>query len=93
MEQLRGIYNGSIGNWAQVGGPDLPITLYGRLNTSGTYIFFQEHVLQNGPYAPAMIQLVGNSAILNAVTNDPSAIGYVGLGYAAKAQERVRCSR
>ena len=35
-------------NWKELGGPDAPITLYGRENNSGTYVFFKEHVLDDG---------------------------------------------
>ncbi len=82
IEQLRGIYNGTITNWNQVGGPDHGIVLYGRQSTSGTYAYVQEAVLKKGPYSPSMQQLQGNNQIVSAVQNDPYGIGYVGIGYA-----------
>ncbi|OPX63477.1 MAG: phosphate ABC transporter periplasmic substrate-binding protein PstS [Methanomassiliicoccales archaeon PtaB.Bin215] len=82
VEQLRGIYNGSITNWNQVGGNDEAITLYGRQSTSGTYEFFWEHVLQKENYSQEMNMLSGNSAIVSAVQGDEGGIGYVGIGYA-----------
>ncbi len=45
IEQLKGIYTGSIKNWKDVGGNDERILLYGRENNSGTYAYFKEHVL------------------------------------------------
>ncbi len=80
--QLRGIYNGTITNWNQVGGPDLAITLYGRQTTSGTYAYFKEHVLQNGNYSANMQMMTGNAAIVDAVMGDSGGVGYVGIGYA-----------
>ncbi|MCG7843885.1 MAG: phosphate ABC transporter substrate-binding protein, partial [Methanomassiliicoccales archaeon] len=82
VEQLCGIYNGSITNWNQVGGDDLTITLYGRQSTSGTYEFFWEHVLKKENYSVEMQMLSGNSAITAAVQGDECGIGYVGIGYA-----------
>jgi len=82
MDSLQGIYNGTITNWDEVGGYDMGIVAYGRENVSGTYAFFQEHVLDGEEYSPEMDRLAGNQAIANAVNNDPQAIGYVGLGYA-----------
>ena len=38
LEQLKRIYMGEVTNWKQVGGADAPITLYGRENSSGTYV-------------------------------------------------------
>lgn len=82
VEQLRGIYNGTITNWNQVGGADRAITLYGRQSTSGTYEYFWEHVLKKENYSSNMNMLTGNSAIVNAVQGDQGGIGYVGIGYA-----------
>ncbi len=85
MNQLKGLYNGSITNWNQVGGVDKTVTLYGRQSTSGTYQYFQEVVLSKGNYSVNMNMLQGNSAIVEAVKGDSSAIGYVGIGYAKEA--------
>jgi phosphate transport system substrate-binding protein len=78
--ELRSIFRGEIKNWKQVGGPDLTITLYGRNNTSGTYAYIQERVVQ-GTYCPSMKELEGNAQIVDAVIADKSGIGYVGAGF------------
>lgn len=85
IAQLRGIYNGTITNWNEVGGPDREIALYGRQSTSGTYAYFQEHVLLNGAYDAGMNQMTGNAAIVQAVQLNEGGIGYVGIGYVASA--------
>ena len=46
VEQLGLIFTGKIKNWKAVGGPDAPITVYSRENSSGTYEFFKENVLK-----------------------------------------------
>jgi len=85
VEQLRGIYNGTYTNWNQVGGADLDITLYGRQSSSGTYVYFQEEILDDENYSMDMNMLTGNSAIVSAVQGDTGGIGYVGIGYAVSA--------
>jgi phosphate transport system substrate-binding protein len=85
MDQLKGLYNGSITNWNLVGGADQAVTLYGRQSTSGTYLYFQEVVLSKGNYSTSMNLLQGNSAIVEAVKNDQGGIGYVGIGYAKQS--------
>lgn len=80
--QLRGIYNGTIKNWNELGGPNLKITVYGRQSNSGTYVFFQEHVLDNDDYRTDVQPLNGNSQIVDAVAGDDEGIGYVGVAYA-----------
>lgn len=81
MEQLADIYTGKVTNWKELGGPDLPITVYGRENSSGTYVFFKEHVLGGKDFAPATQTLPGTAAVVNAVTRDPNGIGYGGIAY------------
>jgi phosphate transport system substrate-binding protein len=81
MDQIGAIYRGQITNWKEVGGPDKPISLYGRQSNSGTYVFFQEHVLGNKNYSQDMKRMNGNAQIVEGVIQDKAAIGYVGVGY------------
>jgi phosphate transport system substrate-binding protein len=81
MEQIGAIYRGQIKNWKEVGGPNKSISLYGRQSNSGTYVFFQEHVLGNKNYSPDMKRMNGNAQIVEGVIQDKAAIGYVGVGY------------
>ena len=81
LAQLKGIYTGAIKNWKEVGGRDGRILLYGRENSSGTYAYFQEHVLQNGDYHPTTQALPGTAAVINAVAKDVRGIGYGGVAY------------
>jgi len=81
IKQLSGIFSGKIKNWKEVGGPDADIKLYGRENSSGTYVFFQENVVK-GDYATSCQTLPGTAAVVNAVKNDKYGIGYGGAAYA-----------
>ncbi len=81
IKQLSGMFSGKIKNWKEVGGPDADIKLYGRENSSGTYVFFQEHVVK-GDYAASCQTLPGTAAVVNAVKNDKYGIGYGGAAYA-----------
>jgi phosphate transport system substrate-binding protein len=80
VKQLSGIYTGKIKNWKEVGGVDGDIKLYGRENSSGTYVFFQENVVK-GDYATSCQTLPGTAAVVNAVKNDKNGIGYGGAAY------------
>jgi phosphate transport system substrate-binding protein len=82
MEQIRKIFQAEITNWKDLGGPNANIVLYGRENSSGTYVFFKEHVLKNGDFAERYQAMSGTAAVINAVTKDPNGIGYGGIGYA-----------
>ncbi|HSO71912.1 MAG TPA: PstS family phosphate ABC transporter substrate-binding protein [Thermodesulfobacteriota bacterium] len=80
MDQIGQIFRGEATNWKQMGGPDGPITLYGRQPNSGTFVFFREAVIK-GDYSNKMNQMNGNAQILEAVKKDAGGIGYVGIGY------------
>ena len=81
LEQLKKIYTGAAKNWKDVGGRDERIILYGRENSSGTYAYFKEHVLENADYYPATQTLPGTAAVINAVAKDVRGIGYGGIAY------------
>jgi phosphate transport system substrate-binding protein len=81
LEQLKKIYTGAVKNWKDVGGNDERIILYGRENSSGTYAYFKEHVLENADYYPTTQTLPGTAAVINAVSKDLRGIGYGGIAY------------
>jgi phosphate transport system substrate-binding protein len=80
VEQLGKIYKGQISNWKDVGGKDIKISLYGRQNNSGTYVFLRDFALK-GDYSPHMKSMNGNAQIAEAVKRDEAGIGYVAVGY------------
>jgi len=82
MEQLKAIFTGKVQSWKELGGPDAKIIPYSRENSSGTYVFFKEHVLANADYTPRAQAMPGTAAVVNAVAKDKGAIGYGGAAYA-----------
>ena len=82
MDQLKAIFTGKVTNWKDVGGPDAKIIPYSRENSSGTYVFFKEHVLGNADYTPRAQAMAGTAAVVNAVSKDGHSIGYGGAAYA-----------
>ena len=86
VEQLELIFTGKTKNWKEVGGPDAPITVYSRENSSGTYEFFKEHVLKGKDFAASAQTMPGTAAVLQAVAKDKNGIGYGGAAYGAGAK-------
>ncbi|MBD3425609.1 MAG: phosphate ABC transporter substrate-binding protein PstS family protein [Candidatus Omnitrophica bacterium] len=80
-DQLGAIFRGDITNWKEVGGKDMPITLYGRQSNSGTFVLFREEVLK-GDYSDEMRRMNGNAQIIESIKTDKTGIGYVGVGHA-----------
>ncbi|WP_455364036.1 PstS family phosphate ABC transporter substrate-binding protein, partial [[Eubacterium] cellulosolvens] len=90
LTQLEVIYTGDVQDWSELGGTPGKILTYGRQSNSGTYVFFQEHVLKNRDYRTDMQSLNGNADIVEAVVRDESGIGYVGLAYAEQREGEVK---
>ena len=86
MDQLQQIFTGKVKNWKEVGGPDAPITVYSRENSSGTYEFFKEHVLKGKDFAASAQTMPGTAALLQAVAKDKGGIGYGGAAYGQGAK-------
>ena len=72
LEQLRAIYQGRMGNWKDVGGPDAPVILYGRENSSGTYACSRSTCSRAGISRPRCSRS-GTAAVVNAVVSDERA--------------------
>lgn len=80
--QLADIYSGKVTNWKDVGGSDKAIVLLGRDSSSGTYGFIKDEVLgKTAEYAKSMRNLQSTQAIVDEVSKNVDAIGYIGLGY------------
>lgn len=81
MSQLKDIYSGKITNWKDVGGLNSNIILYGRENSSGTYVYFKDNVLKGGDFTPSVQSMPGTAAVVNAIAKDKNGIGYGGAAY------------
>ena len=81
FDQLRGIYNGSISNWKEVGGEDKPIAVISRDSSSGTYKDFQKDVMLGDEYRPDALTQPATGGVVGEVSQNPNAIGYIGFAY------------
>jgi phosphate transport system substrate-binding protein len=92
IEQLHDIYRGLITNWSQVPGSGLETTIdpVGRDTNGGTYTFFLQSVLNNEPPASNVNALTADGLVVNAVKQDPNAIGYAGLAWQKKGIRSVK---
>ncbi len=80
LEQVRGIYSGTIDNWQSIGGTKSPIHIFTREEGSGTRSSFESLVMNSTEImAGAMVQ-DSNGAVRQLVGDDPAAIGFISLG-------------
>lgn len=81
IEQLMGIYKGDIKNWKDVGGPDSQIVVISRDTSSGTYEVWEEKVMNKERVYPGALLQASSGAVVQAVSSNKNAVGYVGIGY------------
>jgi phosphate transport system substrate-binding protein len=91
LQQVDGIFSStlksdrpSLETWGSVGvsgdWAKKAITLYGRNNVSGTNAYFKEHVLRQGDFKTTVNEEISEQ-VVESVANDPSGIGYSGIGW------------
>jgi len=99
IDQLAQIFTGKITNWKEIGGPDSKIVILSREVNSGTHLYFKEHVLRKGDpngkeeFAPGALLLSSSQAIADEVAQNPSAIGYYGMGYISNQQKPIMVAK
>lgn len=81
LTQLQDIYTGKIKNWKELGGADAKIVVISRDTSSGTYETWAEFVMKGERVMPAALLQASNGAVVQAVSKNKNAIGYIGFGY------------
>lgn len=80
-DQLKAIYKGEIKNWKEVGGPDKRIVVISRDTSSGTYETWHKKIMKKERVFPGALLQASNGAVVQAVSKNKYAIGYIGYGY------------
>jgi phosphate transport system substrate-binding protein len=81
LDQLKGIYLGTIKNWSQVGGDDRVIVPINRDSSSGTFEMWIEIVLKGQRHRPDAQVQSSSGSVAYAVAGNRYSLGYVGLGF------------
>lgn len=79
LEQIRGIFNGTIKNWKEVGGTDHPIRVVSREAGSGTRSSFETIIGGINLTRDVIIQ-ESNGTVRETVANDRDTVGYLSQG-------------
>ena len=78
LEQIKGLADGAITNWSEVGGADAPVVLIGREAGSGTRDGF-ESIVGVKDACKYESELTSTGAVIAAVASNPNAFGYASL--------------
>lgn len=88
VAQLQGIYAGTITDWKDVGGDAGQIVVISRDTSSGTYDCWENKVMHSNDKKervfPGALLQASNGAVVQAVSKNKLAVGYIGLGYLNK---------
>jgi phosphate transport system substrate-binding protein len=82
-DQVKGIYEGSVTMWDEVGGSSAPIIVVGREEGSGTRGAFGSLVMGDEEFAMVETAILqpSNGAVRTTVSTTPDSIGFVSFGY------------
>jgi phosphate transport system substrate-binding protein len=93
LKDLKGIYQGSIVNWKQLGGPDMVIVPINRDSSSGTFEMWVEEVLNGERHRPDAQVQSSSGGVAYAVSGNRYAIGYVSLGFISDGVKALSVDR
>ncbi|EFL50054.1 phosphate binding protein [Solidesulfovibrio fructosivorans JJ]] len=80
LEQLKELYTGKVTSWKDLGGTG-PVVVISRDTSSGTYECWENLVMKKAHVFPGALMQASNGAVVQAVSKNKNAIGYIGLGY------------
>lgn len=88
LDQLAGVFSGSITNWSALGGEDIGIRLYTPLPDNGLYQAFEDGILAQfeAAVSPGARKQESIEALSDAVAGDLFAIGLTALSQAGNAE-------
>ena len=90
LDQLKAIYIGKIKNWKELGWKDKRIVIISRDSNSGTYEVWHKKVLKGARVTPSALLQASNGTVVQAVSKNKYAIGYIGFGYLNKSVKGLK---
>ena len=89
-DQIRGIYQGDITNWSDVGGPDREIFVVGRAEGSGTDTSFRLNMLGDADATMDVDSRFGqNQQVQQVLQYNDNAIGYMALAFSGSGIQAI----
>jgi phosphate transport system substrate-binding protein len=84
--QIADVFSGKLRKWSDVGGLDRPIAVLARDDKSGTFDTFKHMVLGSVALSADAKRFESSEALSDAVAENTSAIGFIGLPYVRSAK-------
>jgi phosphate transport system substrate-binding protein len=99
IDDLHKIFTGEATNWKKFGGKDIEIVTLSREVSSGTHVYFKEEVVRLGrkdgseEFSDKTLLLSSSQAIVEEISGNEEAIGYLGMGYVSDRTKAVMVGR
>jgi len=74
-DQLKAIFTGKIGNWKEIGGPDVPVVVVWGNKIPGTHNVFQKQIMDGEPYSKKFLEATTADDVKAKVSSTPGAVG------------------
>lgn len=81
LADLRKIFECKITDWSEIGGKNQEIIPVIRNLSSGTHLYFKEHVLEGDEYCEESLIKATTPEIIEYIEQNENAIGYGSMGY------------
>lgn len=88
LDQAAALFAGRIENWGQLGGPDVPVSLYVPPEGSGTLASFEAQVMRprGAGLASNAERVADNAELSDLVSIDPGGLGVTGFAFSRAAK-------
>ena len=81
IDEIKAVYTGQTNNWNELSDRKAQIVVISRDSSSGTFEAFNKLALKKAKVRPDALLQASNKAVVQAVSQTPGAIGYIGMGY------------
>jgi phosphate transport system substrate-binding protein len=92
LDQLRDLFSGRVGSWAELGGADVPVVVVTTTQNAGAWEFFRGKVLEGRSYARGAYPQASEEDVVRGVEGNVGAIGFAGLDFVKGAVRAVGIS-
>lgn len=77
LDDVRKLFTGEFTNWNQLGGPKVPIEVYGREPNAGATIYMKSRLLHGAGMTPAVNVMPLDRIVLQEIAKSAGSVGYV----------------
>lgn len=90
IEQVRGVFEGTLTRWSEIGGADVPIRPVIQPPGSDIMAYFAARVMNGEPMRAPVVYQTSDSAVVAFVARQPQAMGIVSMAWSERGVKPLR---